>query len=216
MGGKQTLSSSECTRDISDLWRGFCFSSGVNCTCWRRSAAPGWRSWRLWSQNTCRTASLWRRSWRKPSPCSPCAEPCWHTAATPNIPGTSCVSFRRRTMTWLRCAADHGSETDSQGLSKPHLSDVALTLSACEGGMSRSLTEPSSEGLWRENVVLLFDEMFQSRAHRCEESRSRTRSSRLLRFKYFGNVQTFHALKSAFFWGQAEHLLSFTVFRRLS
>lgn len=85
-------------------------------------------------------------------------------------------------MTWLRCAADRGSETDSQGLSKPHLSDGALTLSACEGGISRSLKEPSSKGfflgfleldpvekMWREDAVLLFDEMFQSHAHRCPE-----------------------------------------------
>lgn len=83
-------------------------------------------------------------------------------------------------MTWLRYAADRGSETDSDGLSKPHLSGGALTLSARKGGISRSLTEPSSEGfifvfffrvekMWREDVVLLFDEMFQSHAHRCQE-----------------------------------------------
>lgn len=45
-------------------------------------------------------------------------------------------------MTWLRCAADRGSETDSQGLSKPHLSDGALALSACKGGISRRLRKP--------------------------------------------------------------------------
>lgn len=55
----------------------------------------------------------------------------------------------------------------------------------------------------RKDVVLLFYEMFQSHAHRSQSanvvSEPQRGGKRLLRFKYFGNVRTFHAVKSAFF-----------------
>lgn len=82
----------------------FLLLSGVNSTCWRGNAAPGWRSWRLWLESTCRTGSPSQTSWRKQRPSSRWEKPCCHTTATPNIHGTSCACFPTQRKTWLHCA----------------------------------------------------------------------------------------------------------------
>lgn len=170
------------------------FVLGVSSTCWRRSAAPEWRSWGLSSENTCRTGSPLRRSWRRQSPSSPWEKPCWHTAATPNTHGTSCGCFLMQRTTCLRCAVNCDEGTDCKDSPKPYLSDRASSLSAfIKKGIiwmiTRRYPEPSDDlvlhwfGAWRENWIqcrrwgrslsecfktcsAAIYEMFKSHAHR--------------------------------------------------
>lgn len=94
----------------TDNNRDLLFVSGVSSTRWRRNAAPEWRSWGLWLESTCRTGSLFQRSWRKRSPSSPWEKPCCRTTATPNIQGTFCVCFLTQRKTWLLCAFNDEEE----------------------------------------------------------------------------------------------------------
>lgn len=103
-------------RDVLDALMIALFLSGVNSTCWRGNAAPVWRSWRLWLENTFRMGSLLQTSWRKRCHSSLWERPCCRTTATLNIQGRFYVSFLPQRKTWLHCAFHDDREKMMNGL----------------------------------------------------------------------------------------------------